>query len=148
MRSKRLPDLDLERRAVEHEVEPIAASRLEDRAAEMRHAHLVGDEACQRPARLHVGERRRAPAVELEGKAADAARRREDQRIAERRVRPAIGDLEPLPAALELAGRDRFVGNEEIVQPARRRQAARVGRVEHAGGLGSGTPWHASSVRN
>src|SRR5581483_10682192 len=56
------------------------------------------------------------------------------QGLAERRGVEAIGHLQPLAAALVVAGRHGLVRDEEIVQTAGARQAHLERGVEHAGG--------------
>ena len=47
----------------------------------------------------------------------------------------AVGDGEPRPCGLELAGGHRLAGHEQIVQPAGAGQAGIEGRIQQIGGL-------------
>ena len=88
------------------------------------------DEAGARPTPSHVGERGGAVPVVDEAEAGEAARRGDDDRFAERRRVEAVGEFEVVAAIV--AGRQRLMGDEQVVQPARPGQADVVGGVEHA----------------
>ena len=83
--------------------------------------------------RCHVGERGGAVALVDEAEAGQAPRRGDDDRLAERRGVEAIGEAQPF--APIVARRQRLVGDEEVVQPARAGKTDVVGGVEHAGGV-------------
>ena len=91
---------------------------------------LVLDEARARPAPRHVGARGLAIPLVDEAEARHAARRRDDDRLAEGRGVEAISQRQIV--APVVAGRQRLVGDEQIVQPARAGEADVIGRVEHA----------------
>ncbi len=94
---------------------------------------VVGDELRPRPAPRHVRQRRGPVAVVDEAEAGDAARGRHHDRLAERRGVEAVAQDEVVAAIV--AGRQRLVRDEQVVQPARTRKPDVVGRVEHAGGI-------------
>ena len=83
-----------------------------------------------RPAALHVGERGGAVALVDEAEAGEASRRGDDDRFAERGGVEAVGEAQAVAAIV--ARRQRLMGDEEVVQPARPGKADVVGGVEHA----------------
>ena len=103
---------------------------IEGARGERRGRGLVLDEGGARPAALHVGERRGAVALVDEAEAGQAARRGDDDRFAERRGVEAVGEAQVVAAIV--ARRQRLMGDEEVVQPARAGKADVVGGVEHA----------------
>ncbi len=132
---QRLPDPDLEVAADHHHPErrlrtPLAG--IEGARGERRGRLRVGRQRGARPAPLHVGERGGAVPVVDEAESGEAARRGDDDRLAEGRGVEAIG--EPQAVAPVVAGRHRIMGDEEVVQPAGPGQADVIGGVEHARG--------------
>ena len=130
-----LPHPHLEIGADQHHAQRLLGPpqrRVEDAARGRRGRGEVLDIFCPRPARAHVAQRRALLAGVGEREAGEAARRRHHQRGAERRRMKAVGDGEAFAAGLPFARRHRFVGDEQIVQPAGAGQADLVGGVEHA----------------
>ena len=91
---------------------------------------LVLDELRARPAPRHVGERALPVAVIDKTQARHPARRRDDDRLAERRGMVAIAKNEIVASVV--ARGQRLMGDEEVMQPARAGEADVISRVEHA----------------
>ncbi len=91
---------------------------------------LVLNQARSRPAPRHVGARGLAIPVVDETETRHAARRCDHDRLAERRGVEAVSERQIVAAIV--ARRQRLVGDEQVMQPARAGQADVIGRVEHA----------------
>ena len=131
-----LPDAELEIRADHDDPErPVRSPgrRIEDAPCRRLGGLDILDVSCARPARLHVGERRRLLARIGKGEAGKPAVGDHDQRGAEGRGVEAVAHGEPLAACLVGARRHRLVADEEIVQPAGAGEADLIGGVEHRG---------------
>ena len=105
------------------------------RCARPRGAVAVLDIGRVRPAPLHVGEGGLFFARIGEGEAGQPAAGGDHDGGAERRGMEAVAQRQAVAAVFPFAGRHRLMGDEQIVQPARARQAEVERGIEHAGGI-------------
>ena len=122
---QRLPHPHLEIGADQHHAQRLVRPpqpRVEDALREVGGAVVVLDIGRVRPAPLHVGKRRRLLAGIGEGKPRQPAVAGDHDRGAEWRSVEAVAQRHAGAAVLPFARRHRFMGDEQIMQPARARQ--------------------------
>ena len=130
---QRLPDPKLEIRADQDDAQRRVVSPeggIEGAACIRGRQALVFDQAGAGPAPRHVGERRFAVPVVDETETRHAARRRDHDRLAEGRGMEAVSQRQIV--APVVAGGQRLVGDEQVMQPARAGKADVIGRVQDA----------------
>ena len=132
---QRLPHLDLEVGAAQHQLHAAARGRArEDLPHQGVGVRVVAIERRGRPQSAQFGEHCRIVCA-AKGEVAHAARGPCHQGVAEGRGRYAVADVDAVRGGLDLAGRHRLAAHHEVVQPARAAEAGGQGDVEQARGL-------------